>query len=136
MLVRAGVMGVLGCGTLLSGQALLPDAIEYDYLRHGERREALFAGFFAMVEKLASAIGLALTGGFLGAMGYLSSSDGALVSQPASALLGISIAVGALPAVMLLISCALIWFYDLTEQRLVELRSAVGRADPEGVPVR
>ena len=136
VLVRAGVMGVLGCGTLLAGQALLPDAIEYDYLRHGERREALFAGFYSMAEKLASAIGLALTGGFLGAMGYLSSSDGALVRQPESALLGISIAVGALPAAMLLASCALIWFYDLTEQRLVALRTAVSRADAEGVPVR
>jgi GPH family glycoside/pentoside/hexuronide:cation symporter len=133
VLVRAGLMGVLGCGTLLAGQALLPDAIEYDYLRHGARREALFAGFYSMAEKLASAIGLALTGGFLGAMGYLSSSDGALVRQPDSALLGISLAVGLLPAAMLAASCVLIWFYDLTEQRLVVLRSAVDRPGPEGV---
>ncbi len=133
VLVRAGAMGVLGCGTLLAGQALLPDAIEYDYLRHGERREALFAGFYTMAEKLASAIGLALTGGFLGAMGYLSSSDGALVRQPDSALLAISIAVGALPALMLVTSCVLIGFYDLTEQRLVALRTGAGHADPRGV---
>ncbi len=133
VLVRAGAMGVLGCGTLLAGQALLPDAIEYDFLCHGERREALFAGFYTMAEKLASAIGLALTGGFLGAMGYLSSSDGAVVRQPDSALLGISLAVGALPALMMLTSCALIWFYDLTEHRLVELRGGVGGGNSKGV---
>ena len=124
VLVRAAAMGVLGCGTLLASQALLPDAIEYDYLTSGERREALLAGFYSMAEKLASAIGLALTGSFLGVMGYLSSSDGAIVQQPESALLGISIAVGALPAAMLLISCALLYRYDLTLQRLVALRAA------------
>ncbi len=135
VLVRAAFMGVLGCGTLLAGQALLPDAIEYDYLRHGERREALFAGFYSMAEKLASAIGLALTGGFLGAMGYLSSSGGAPVRQPDSALLGISIAVGALPAAMMLTSCALLMFYDLTEQRLVALRADLGSPTPaRGLP--
>jgi GPH family glycoside/pentoside/hexuronide:cation symporter len=129
-------MGVLGCGTLLAGQALLPDAIEYDYLRHGARREALFAGFYSMAEKLASAIGLALTGGFLGAMGYLSSTGGALVRQPDSALLGISLAVGLVPAAMLTASCVLIWFYDLTEQRLIALRSAVEGTDHEGATPR
>jgi glycoside/pentoside/hexuronide:cation symporter, GPH family len=128
LLLRAAVMGVLGCGTLLCGQSLLPDAIEYDYLRHGERREALFAGFFTMVEKLASALGVAVTGLFLGAMGYVSSADGAVVQQPASALLGISIAVGAIPAVMLLVSCAVLTRYDLGEGRLRELREAAQSA--------
>ena len=124
VLARGAAQGVLGCATLLAGQALLPDAIEYDYLTHGERREGLFAGFYTMAEKLASAIGLALTGGFLGAMGYLSSTEGASVQQPETALLGISIAVGALPAVMLVISGALLWFYNLTEQQLISLRAS------------
>jgi GPH family glycoside/pentoside/hexuronide:cation symporter len=124
LLLRAAAMGVLGCGTLLAGQALLPDAIEYDYLRHGERREALFAGFYTMAEKFASALGVAVTGLFLGAMGYVSSSAGVLVRQPDSALLGIAFAVGAIPAAMLLTSAALIYFYDLGERRLVALREA------------
>jgi glycoside/pentoside/hexuronide:cation symporter, GPH family len=132
LMLRAAGMGVLGCGTLLAGQALLPDAIEYDYLRHGERREALFAGFYTMAEKLASAIGVALTGVFLGAMGYVSSSAGAAVSQPESALLGISIAVGAIPSAMLLVSCALLVFYDLSESRLHELRQAARARDGGG----
>jgi GPH family glycoside/pentoside/hexuronide:cation symporter len=123
-LLRGVAMGILGCGTLLAGQALLPDAIEYDYLRHGERREALFAGFYTMAEKLASAFGLAMIGTFLGYMGYLSSSGGALVQQPDSALLGISLAVGGLPALMLLVSGALLWSYDLSEEKLAALRAA------------
>lgn len=130
-LLRGAGMGVLGCGTLLAGQALLPDAIEYDYLRHGERREALLAGFYTMAEKLASALGLALIGAFLGAMGYLSSSGGAFVQQPDSALLGISIAVGGLPALMMLLSAALLWGYDLTENKLVALRAAQRRMPEE-----
>ncbi len=124
-LLRGAGMGVLGCGTLLAGQALLPDAIEYDYLRHGERREALFAGFYTMAEKLASALGLALIGAFLSAMGYLSSSGGVFVQQPDSALLGISIAIGGLPATMLLLSVALLWGYDLSEAKLVAMRAAL-----------
>jgi GPH family glycoside/pentoside/hexuronide:cation symporter len=124
LLLRGAAMGVLGCGTLLAGQSLLPDAIEYDYLRHGERREALFAGFYTMAEKFASALGVAVTGLFLGAMGYVSSSGGAMVRQPDSALFAISIAVGAIPAAMLLASAALIFYYDLGERRLVALRAA------------
>lgn len=123
VLLRAAIMGVVGCGTLLAGQALLPDAIEYDQLRTGERREALFAGFYAMAEKFASAIGLAVTGAFLGAMGYVSSRGGE-VQQPESALLAISIAVSLVPAAMLLLSAVSLLRYDLDASELARLREA------------
>lgn len=123
VLLRAAAMGVVGCGTLLAGQALLPDAIEYDRLRTGERREALFAGFYAMAEKFASAIGLAVTGAFLGAMGYVSSRGGE-VQQPDSALLAISIAVSLVPAAMLLLSALALLRYDLGAGELARLRAA------------
>lgn len=123
VLLRAAIMGVVGCGTLLAGQALLPDAIEYDQLRTGERREALFAGFYAMAEKFASAIGLAVTGAFLGAMGYVSSRGGE-VQQPESALLAISIAVSLVPAAMLLLSAVALLRYDLDASELARLREA------------
>ncbi len=123
VLLRAAIMGIVGCGTLLAGQALLPDAIEYDQLRTGERREALFAGFYAMAEKFASAIGLAVTGAFLGAMGYVSSRGGE-AQQPESALLAISIAVSLVPAAMLLLSAAALLRYDLDATSLARLRAA------------
>lgn len=122
VLVRAGLMGVLGCGTLLAGQSLLPDAIEYDYLITGERREALFAGFYTMVEKLAAALGLAMTGAVLGAVGYISTTGGKVVEQPDSALIGVTVCTAVIPTVMLLASCALVLRYDLGPARLAALR--------------
>lgn len=127
VLVRAGIMGALGCGTLLAGQALLPDAIEYDWLVHGERREALFAGFYTMVEKLASALGLAVTGAMLGAMGYVSSTAGRAVEQPPSALAGVTYGVSLVPAAMLIVSCLILARYDLGPERLAMLRERSAR---------
>jgi GPH family glycoside/pentoside/hexuronide:cation symporter len=133
VLARGAAMGALGCGTLLAGQALLPDAIEYDWLAHGERREALFAGFYTMVEKLASALGLAITGAMLGALGYVSSKGGVQVVQPESALVGVTIGVSVLPAVMLVTSCLLLVRYDLGPERLAALRRQRGAELPRGV---
>lgn len=122
LIVRAVFMGVLGCGTLLAGQSMLPDAIENDYLQSGERREAVLAGFYTMAEKLAGAVGLAATGAMLGALGYVSSTAGRMVEQPESALYGIRIGVAVVPTVMLLLSCALLLRYDLGPERLAMLR--------------
>lgn len=134
VMVRSAAMGVFGCGTLLAGQALLPDTIEYDYLRTGLRREALFAGFYTTTEKVAFALGLAFAGLLLGAMGYVSSTAGGATLQPASALLGISLCVSLVPAVTLLLGCLFMREYDLSEAKLGELRAAAAAVTANRTP--
>lgn len=126
---RGMVAGFAAGGVLLMGQSLLPDTIEYDYLRTGLRREGIFAGLYTTVEKLASALGVALIGAFLGAMGYVASTGGEDVVQPASAITAIYICISLVPVVIDLTCMAFLTRYKLTEQALEALKRS---ADPTG----
>ena len=58
-------LGIFAAGILVMGPALLPDAVEYDYLKTGMRREGTLSSFYSTVEKLAFAVGPALALYFL-----------------------------------------------------------------------
>lgn len=119
---RAVGMGALSGGLLLMGQSLLPDTIEFDHLRTGQRREGLLAGLYSMAEKVAGALGAATTGLVLAAFGYVASRTGTAV-QPASAVLGVKLCLAVIPAVAMLASCLVLARYDLDEAALERARS-------------
>ncbi len=126
LVVRAVLGGVISGGLLLMGQAMLPDAIHHDYVRSGGlRREGLFAGFYTTAEKLASAIGVALTGAWLQSQGYLPSLTGG-GEQPASAIAAIYDAMALIPSTLTLASALVLIPYRLDEQ----LRSGAVRHSP------
>ncbi|MCB2106844.1 MAG: MFS transporter, partial [Rhodobacteraceae bacterium] len=118
MVLRAVAYGTTACGTLMMGQALLPDTMEYDRRRTGLRREGIFAGLYTTVEKLAGAFGAGIAGVFFGAMGYVASRPGENVEQPESAIFAITIAMAIFPVAINLTSAGLMLFYDLSEEKL------------------
>ena len=99
------------------GQSMLPDTMEYDFLRTGLRREGIFAALYTTVEKFSGAIGVALVGALLGTYGYIQSRGGT-VAQPESALWAIRIAMAWVPAAITLAGMAALLFYDLDERKL------------------
>ncbi len=117
-LLRSMALGFFSAGVILMGPALLPDTIEYDYRRTGLRREGVFAGFYTTVEKLAFALGGFLIGMFLQAMGYVQAQAGQVVQQPESAINAIYFAVAGIPALLSLVSVAVLFRYDLDEAKL------------------
>lgn len=121
--VRAVFHGVFAAGVLVMGPALLPDAVEYDYLRTGMRREATLSAFYATMEKLAFAIGPALTLFFLGWFGFQAGTEGMQVEQPQSAITAIYIGAGLMPALLYGLSLIFLFKYDLSEDRLKEVRA-------------
>ncbi len=123
ILLRSVFIGVAGGGTFLLTQAMLPDALEYDYLQTGLRREGAFTGLYVLVEKLSGALGLAFLGVFLGAMGYIETTEGQRVEQAESALLGLYLCIAVLPLLLQAISIAAISRYNLSESELERLRS-------------
>ena len=125
--LRKFVHGLTIAGSLLCGQAMLPDAIAHDAARSGLRREGVFSGIFTTAEKMAFAIGGAASSIFLGLMGYVSSTEGAAV-QPDSAILAIYLCVSFLPAGLLLASIAFLTRYDLDEEKV---KAAIARERPE-----
>ena len=121
---RAFAIGLAGGGTFLLTQAMLPDAIEYDRLRTGLRREGVFTGVFVFVEQAASALGVAIIGLFLAAMGYVAATEGRVVAQPQSAILGIYVCMAILPFALQVVAILAISRYDLTAEKLSALRAA------------
>ena len=126
-IVRGVFLGFLGGATLLMGQAMLPDTMEYDLRRTGLRREGIYAGFYTTIEKFSYAIGPAITGIVLGAMGYVASKDG-MAEQPESAIIAVYICAAGLPAFMGIIGAVSLTRYDLTEEKL----KATKRVDAAG----
>lgn len=120
--VRAVAIGFMGGGALLMGQSLLPDTMEYDFLRTGLRREGVFAGFYTTVEKIAAAGGIAIVGALLSAAGYIQ-SRGVGIEQPESALTAIRLIVALLPAGVSLLAFLLMFAYHLPEDTLRNLRA-------------
>jgi GPH family glycoside/pentoside/hexuronide:cation symporter len=97
--------------------AMLPDVIELDELRTGQRREGIFYSFMVFLQKIGLAIGQLLIGVVLGAAGF----DGSAQTQPESALLAIRAAIGPLPALFLVCGIAIAYFYPITREVYAEI---------------
>jgi GPH family glycoside/pentoside/hexuronide:cation symporter len=115
---RGAVNGIAAAGTTLMSIAMLPDVMEYDRLRTGVRREGIFASFYSIVEKLGYALGAGLSGTILALAGYISTTGGKLVVQPASAIAGLYAGASLIPAALITISFLVMLAYPLDEKML------------------
>ena len=117
--ILAGV-GISVC--YLIPNAMLPDVIELDELRTGERREGVFYGFFVFLQTIALALGTFFVGQALSLAGYISTVAGEPVPiQPESALTAIRIAIGPMPAISLLLGIGLAFIYPINKKRHEEI---------------
>jgi GPH family glycoside/pentoside/hexuronide:cation symporter len=89
--------------------AILPDAIEWDEYQTGERHEGVFYSLVTLMGKIASSIAIPLTAVMLDVTGYIPNAP----QQPASALLGIRLLIGPVPAIFLTISIIFALKYPL-----------------------
>lgn len=119
-----GMVGVAYAGMQMFPLAMLPDTLAADAAIHGQQRAGVFTGVWAAAETVALALGSAVVGLILAATGFISSEAGTTVTQPDSALGGIVIAFAVFPAIMLALSLPTLLRYDLTEDRLQEVRQA------------
>jgi GPH family glycoside/pentoside/hexuronide:cation symporter len=120
ILARAIAGGLFSAGLLLMGQSILPDTIEYDHYRSGQRREGVYAGAYGFVEKASTALGPLVIGVLLQALGFSPKA----ATQTHDGTLAVYLAVAVVPAGAYLISVIPLLFYNLTEARLSELQSA------------
>ncbi|MCZ7552154.1 MAG: MFS transporter [Anaerolineales bacterium] len=89
--------------------AIIPDAIEWDELQTGKRHEGMFYSLVSLMQKVASSIAIPLILLLLDRTGYI---PNAAVQQP-SALFGIRLVVGPIPALLLLSGIVFAYFYPL-----------------------
>jgi GPH family glycoside/pentoside/hexuronide:cation symporter len=116
--------------------SMMPDVIELDELKTGQRREGIFYGFMVLLQKVGLAVGLFLVGQSLEWSGFVETVPGQPAPvQPASALLAIRIAIGPLPTLALIFGLILAYFYPITREVHAEIllklkeRNSAGESD-------
>jgi GPH family glycoside/pentoside/hexuronide:cation symporter len=119
----AAMAGVGVATAYLVPWSMLPDVIELDELKTGQRREGVFYAFMVLLQKIGLAAALFLVGQALGAAGFIekAANQPTLPQQPESALLAIRVAIGPLPTVALIFGLILAYFYPLTREVHAEI---------------
>jgi GPH family glycoside/pentoside/hexuronide:cation symporter len=98
--------------------AMMPDVIELDELKTGRRREGIFYGFMVLLQKAGIALGIFAVGRALSASGYIVPTDAVPIPvQPEATLETIRLFMGPVPAVILLGSLAIAYYYPITRDR-------------------
>jgi GPH family glycoside/pentoside/hexuronide:cation symporter len=119
LLARAAVLGVFAAGSLLMGQSMLPDTMEYDYRRSGLRREGAYSGIYSLVEKAGFAFGPLIVGTLLTATGYVGAPvGGAAVVLTPDSILAVYCGVAVIPAIATALCVVVLRNYTLTEASL------------------
>lgn len=121
---RALVSGLAGGGMILCAYAMLSDAVRWDYVQSGQRREGAFAGFTTLFDKLSSAAALAAMGAFLSLMGYVPSAAAGAV-QGEGAVMAIMLCVSVVPALAMLAAILAVLRYDLDPAALATAEAAM-----------
>jgi Na+/melibiose symporter-like transporter len=108
------------------------DAIEYDYLRTGERREGAFFGIWTWGLKIGQALAAFIMGLTLEAMGYVAN----LMPQAASAQLGIRLFLGPISAGIFVLAAVVLYFYPITEKRYKEILADIAIMEAKKQPAK
>ena len=111
-------MGAGYAGTQLFPYAMLPDTISADTIKTGLRRAGAYTGIWTAADKAGFAVGPAVFAAILALTGFIETEGGAIISQPASALLGVKIGFALLPALLMGLSIVLLRRYRLDAQTL------------------
>jgi len=93
--------------------AIIPDAIEWDEYTTGERHEGVFYSLITLLGKIANSIAVPLSLVILELTGYVPNSE----VQPESALQGIRLVIGPIPAVLLVTGIIFAIFYPLSREK-------------------
>ena len=97
--------------------SMVPDVVEYDELRSGQRREGSYYAFASFFQKLATGVALWGMGQALALTGYITPDPaGPLPVQPQAAVNAIRIFTGPIPAVLLFLAILFAWKYPITRE--------------------
>jgi GPH family glycoside/pentoside/hexuronide:cation symporter len=93
--------------------AIMPDAIEWDELKTGQRHEGMFYSLMVLSRKMGASIIIPIAVGLLGVFGY----DGEAAVQPHTAVIALRTMVATIPALLLTAGIIFAWFYPLSREQ-------------------
>jgi GPH family glycoside/pentoside/hexuronide:cation symporter len=115
-----GLMVYAGIGvgfSYVAPFAMIPDAIEYDALKTGKRKEGAYYGMWTFASKLGIALALFVSGQILELGGYISQTGDSVIVQPPSVFSAVRLLIGPIPIAVLIAAILAIQFYPLDEKR-------------------
>ncbi|MFB2892136.1 MFS transporter [Aerosakkonemataceae cyanobacterium BLCC-F50] len=102
--------------------SMLPDVIELDELKTGQRREGIYYSFVVLLQKVCLAIAVFLVLKSLDWAGYLKPiANNPPPVQPDAVLFAIRFAIGPLPTLALIFGLILTYFYPITREVHAEI---------------
>jgi len=97
--------------------SMVPDVVEYDQLRSGQRSEGSYYAFASFFQKLATGVALWGMGTALALTGYITpTASSPLPDQPLAAINAMRIFIGPIPAVLLFLAILFAWKYPITRE--------------------
>ena len=111
--------GIGGLFTLM--MSMTADVCDLDELNNGERREGMFGAVYWWMVKLGIAIAMLTSGIVLHVIGF----DESVQQQTAESLVNLRLADIIIPIVAAFIAIFLVWKYDITETKALEIRQAL-----------
>ncbi|TVR68618.1 MAG: MFS transporter [Spirochaetaceae bacterium] len=107
--------------------SIIPDVVEYDYAETGVRREGVFYGQWTFMSKLGQAFGIAINGLVLSLFGYQEARAGMVVEQSESALLGIRLIAGPIPAAFFIAGVIILRYYPITNEYYRKIQEKIAQ---------
>jgi GPH family glycoside/pentoside/hexuronide:cation symporter len=110
-----GLMVYAGIGvgfSYVAPFAMVPDAVDYDAVKTGERKEGAYYGMWTFVSKLGMSLSMLVSGLILDIGGYAANAE-----QTAGARTAIRLLMGPIPAALFLAALFCIALYSLDEDR-------------------
>jgi GPH family glycoside/pentoside/hexuronide:cation symporter len=108
----------------LAANSMVPDTVEFDELRTGERREGAIFGAWAFCRKLGMAAGAFLVSIGLSLFGF-ESGNGSAIVQSDTAVLGIRITYALLPFSLWVAAILMLGKYKLNERQFNEIKAEI-----------
>jgi GPH family glycoside/pentoside/hexuronide:cation symporter len=96
--------------------AMIPDTVEYDAVRTGERKEGAYYGMWTFISKVGTALSMLISGLILKLGGYIPHA-----AQSPNAKLAIRLIIGPIPALIFFAALMLMRLYTLDEKTYKKL---------------
>lgn len=105
--------------------SILPDVVEVDELKNGVRREGIIYGSTMFLNKVSSAVIVAIVTSFMGLFGYVESAGDAIIQQSSSAIFGIRLLISCVPALFFVLSAIFVRKLPLGKEAFDKIKESV-----------
>jgi len=110
--------------------AMVPDVVEYDQVRTGQRREGSYYAFASFFQKLATGAAIWALGQALAWASYITPTPGEpLPVQSPEAVQAIRFFIGPVPVILLLLGILCAWFYPISRESHHALLEEIAERD-------